>query len=98
HPAHTHGDVRISLHLNNVGCAFGGERREIFFVDAQGSGDLPFADWSLIVIKKIETSYLEWAVVRAISRANAAVVSHHVETILAVDGGVDGTNRFAWRV
>src|SRR5437660_529492 len=95
HAAHTYGDVRIFLHLDNVRRAFGGERREIFFIDAQCTCDLLFADWSLIVIEVIESAYLEWAVIRAISRADAAVVRHDVKAILAMDGCVHRTNRFA---
>src|SRR4029077_932881 len=44
HTAHAHGNVRIFLHLDNVRRTFGGERREIFFVDAEWSFDLSFAD------------------------------------------------------
>ena len=62
------------------------------------SGDFLFANRSLVVIEIIEAAHFEWAVVRAIARPDTAVVSHDVEAVLAVNGGVDRTNRFAGRV
>src|SRR5207302_8155735 len=98
HPAHPHRDVRIFLQLHDVGRAFGRERREIFFVDAELPGDFLFTDRSLVVIEIIEAAHFEWAVVRAIAGADAAVVSHDVEAVLAVNCRVDRTDRFARRV
>src|SRR5205814_3819111 len=98
HASHPHGDIGILLHLDNVGRTFGGERREIFFIHAQCTGDLPLADWSLVVIEIIKATHFERAVVRAISSADAAVVSHDVEAVLAVDGSVDRADGFARRV
>src|SRR5213080_1911503 len=95
HAAHPHGHIWIFLQLHNIGRTFRRERREIFFVDAQRAGDLLLADWSLGVIEIIEAAHFERAVVRAVAGADAAVVGHDVETILAVDGSVHGTNRFA---
>src|SRR5438105_2027155 len=66
--------------------------------DSEFAGDLLFADRSLVVIEEIEPSYLERAIVSAITRADAAVVSHDVEPVLTVDSRIDRTNRFAGRV
>ena len=72
-----------------------GQRSEIFLHRCcSGAGDLPFANRTLVVIEEIEAPDLERAIVRAISRADAAVVSHDVQTILAVDGGVDRDKPF----
>ena len=98
HAAHANGHVRIFLHLDRVRRALGRQRREIFFVDVECAHDLSLADRSLVVIEEIESTHLVGAVVRAKSRADAAVVSHDVETVLAVNGRVDGANRFARRV
>src|ERR1700726_3126198 len=95
HPAHPYRHVRILLQLYDVRRAFGRERSEIFLVDAECTGDLLFPDGSLVVIEKIEAAHLERAVVRAIAGADAAVVSHDIEAVLAVDGSVDRTDRFA---
>src|SRR6202011_247310 len=92
HAAHAHGHVRILLHLRNVRCAFAGERREVFFVNAELAGDLLFPDRPLVIIEEVEPAHFEWAVVRAITSAHTAVVSHDVEAIFAVNGGVDRAN------
>src|SRR6266403_4788084 len=99
HPAtHAHGDVWIFLQLDNVRRAFGRKRREIFFVDAESSCDFSLADRSLVVVEIIEPAHLEWTVVGAIARPDAAVVSHNIEAVLAVDRRVHRANRFARRV
>ena len=60
--------------------------------------DLPLADWSLVVIEIIKTAHLERTVVRAIPGADAAIVGHYIETVLAVNGGVHRADCFARRV
>ena len=55
-------------------------------------------DRSLVVIEIIKPAHLERTVVRAIPRANAAVVGHDVETVFAVHGCVHRANRFARRI
>src|SRR5262249_9488485 len=96
--AHAHGDVRILLHLDRVGSALRGERREIFFKDVHCADHLSLADWSLGIIAKIKPPHLVWTIVRTESRAEAAVVSHYIEPVLAVNGRVHWANRFTWRV
>src|SRR4029077_17333254 len=49
-------------------------------------------------IEIIKAPHFVGAVVRAKSRADAAVVSHHIEPVLAMNGRVDWANRFTWRV
>ena len=78
HAAHPHGDVRILLQLHRVRRAFLGQRPEIFLIDRE-PGDLFLADRALVVIEEIKAAHLERAVVRAIPRADAAVVGHDVE-------------------
>ena len=67
-------------------------------IDVERAGDFLFADRPLVVIEEIEPPHFERAIVRAIPRADAAVVGHDVQAVLAVDGRVDRTNRFARRV
>ena len=98
HPAHAHGHVRIFRQLDRIGRAFFGERREVFLIDVERARDFLFADRPLVVIEEIETPNLERAIVRAITRADAAVVGHDVQAVFAVDGSVDRANRFARRV
>ena len=98
HPAHPNGDVRIFLHLGDVRRAFFGERRDVLPVNPEFSGNFLFPDRPLVVIEKIEPANFERAIVCAITRADATVVSHDVEAVLAVNGCVDRTNRFARRV
>src|SRR5262249_51826243 len=52
---------------------------------------------ALVEVEIVEAAYLIRAVVRAIPRADAAVVGHRVDAFLVVHGGVDGTNTFARR-
>jgi len=52
--------------------------------------DLSFANRPLIVIEEIESTHFVGAVVRAKSCADAAVVSHDVETVLAVTVALTG--------
>src|SRR5207247_6237066 len=68
------------------------------FKDVQCADDLSLADWSLVVIEIIKPPHLVRAVVRTKTRADAAVVSHHIEPVLAVNGRIDRANSFAWRV
>src|SRR5204863_7702293 len=98
YPAHPNGHVRIFLHLSDIRRAFFGEGRHVLAINPEFSRDFLFADRPLVVIEEIEPADFERAIVRAITRAAAAIVSHDVETILAVNGGVDWTNRFARRV
>src|SRR4030095_2369154 len=96
--AHAHSHVRILLHLHRVGRALAGKRLKVFFVDVQCTDDLSLADWSLVVIEIIKAPHFVGAVVRTKSRADAAVVSHHVEPVLAVNCRVYRANRFTWRI
>ena len=98
HAAHSHGYVGIFLHFGDVRRAFFGERRDVFPVNPEFSGNFLFPDRPLVVIEEIEPAHFERAIVRAIAGADAAIVGHDVEPILAVNGGVDRTNRFARRV
>src|SRR5207249_7663550 len=50
------------------------------------------------VIEIIEPAHLERAIVRAIARADTAIVSHDVEAVLAVDRRVHGANGLTRRV
>src|SRR5262249_8509734 len=79
-------------------CALGSQRREVFFVDVQCAHDLSLANWPLVVIEEIKSAHLVRAVVRAKSRANAPVVSHDVEAVLAMNGCIDRPKRFQRRV
>src|SRR4029077_12701105 len=98
HAAHAHGNVRIFLHLDNVRRTLAGKRREIFLVDAKCAGDFLLADRPLVVIEIIEPAYLERTVVGAIARADAAIVSHDIQAVLAVDRCVYRANGLARRV
>src|SRR5205085_10548373 len=62
------------------------------------SRDFLFANRSLVVIEEIEPADFERAIVGAITGPDAAIVSHYVEPVFTVDGGVDRTNGFARRV
>src|SRR4029077_2287531 len=93
HPAHAHGHVRILRELDRIRRAFFSKRREVFLIDIEGAGDFLFADRPLVVIEKIETTDLKWAVVRAITRSDTTIVGHDVQAIFAVDGGVHRANR-----
>src|SRR5207302_9680993 len=90
-----HVHVRILRELDRIRRAFFSKRREVFFIDVEGAGDFLFADRPLVVIEKIETPNLEPTIVRAITRADTAVVSHNVQPVFAVHGGVDRANRLA---
>src|SRR5258708_5839181 len=83
--AHAHGHVRILRELDRIRRAFFSKRREVFLIDVEGAGDFLFADRPLVVIEKIETPNLERAIVRAITRADTAVVSHNVQPVFAVN-------------
>src|SRR5438270_12018616 len=98
HATHSDSDVWIAAELRDFGRALLRQWPEVFFVNVDRSRDLALADRPLVVIEEIETPHFERAVVRAIPRADAAVVGHHVEAVLAVHRRVDGTNRFARRV
>src|SRR5206468_70289 len=98
HATHAHGDVWILLHLDRVGRSFFRERPEIFTINGKLTGNFLFPDRPLGVIEIIEAANLEWAVVRAIARADATVVSHDIESVFAVHGGVDRADGFARRV
>src|SRR5205807_1120756 len=50
------------------------------------------------VLQKVEAADLVRTVVRAIARADAAVVDHVVQAVAAVDGGGDGTNQLTRRI
>src|SRR5207237_10668439 len=88
----------ILLHLDRVRRALGGQRREVFFVNVQCAHDLSLANWPLVVIEEIESPHLVGAVVRAKSCADAAVVSHDVESVLAMKSCVGRTNGVARRL
>src|SRR5206468_6380568 len=83
---------------HRVGRAFGGQWRKVFFKDVQCADEPSLSDGSLVVIEIIKSPHFVWAVVRTKSRADAAVVSHHIEPVLAVNGRVDRANGFTWRV
>ena len=51
-----------------------------------------------VVIEKVEPAHLEGTVVRAIARADATIVGHHVQAILAVDGGIHRADGFTRRI
>src|SRR5437763_15072045 len=94
-PAHSNGNIQILRELNRIRRAFFSKRREVFLIDVEGAGDFLFADRPLVVIEKIETPNLERTIVRAITRADTAVVRHNVQPVFAVNGGVDRANRLA---
>ena len=48
----------------------------------------------LVVVVEVESTHLVGTVVRAIARADAAIVGHDVQSLLVVHGGVDGTDLF----
>ena len=48
-----------------------------------------------VVIEKVKAADLVGTVVGTIPRANAAVVSHHVQTLVIVRGGIDRADAFA---
>src|SRR5215471_72982 len=98
HAAHPHRDVRIFLHLGDVGRAFFGEGRDVLTINPEFAGNFLYADRALIVIEEIEAADLKRAIVRAITGADATVVGHHVHAVFAVDRGIARTNRFARRV
>src|SRR3954471_22135919 len=50
-----------------------------------------------VVLEEVETAHLVRAVVAAIPRADAAVVGHLVQSLVAVDGGVDRADVLARR-
>ena len=82
--AHTNSDVRIFCHLEAVCHAFFGKRTPIKFVDR-----------ALVVVEIVKAANFPWAVIRAIAGADATIVGHEIETILAVHGRIHGTNGFA---
>jgi hypothetical protein len=86
-PAHTHGDVWIFGHLEAVSHAFFGQRAPIKLVD-----------WALIIIEVIEPANLPRAVVCAVTGANATIVGHEVQPILAVNCRIYRTDSFTWSV
>src|SRR4029078_8525601 len=98
HAAHAHSHVGIFLHLHRLRRALRGQRRKIFLTDVQCADELSLAAWSLVVIEIIKAPYFVRTVVRTKSRADAAVVSHHVEPVLAVNRRVHWTNGFSRRV
>ena len=98
HAAHAHGHVRILGELDRIGRTFFSKRREVFLIEIEGTGDFLFPDRPLIVIEIIEAPYLERAVIRAITRADAPIVGHDVQPVLAVKGCVDWANRLAGSV
>src|SRR6202030_3417591 len=55
-------------------------------------------DWALVVIEEVEAAHFERAIVRAITSAHTAVISHYVEAVLTVDGRVNRANGLARRV
>src|SRR5262249_23485194 len=52
----------------------------------------------VLVQQKVETAHFVRAVVRAVPRADAAVVDHVVQTFVAVNGGAHGADDLARRV
>ena len=65
-------------------------------LEFKGSGAL--ADWSLRIIEEIKPAHFVRTVVRTVSSADTAVISHYVESVLAVNGRVDRANGFTWRI
>ena len=61
-------------------------------------GDFSLADRPLVVIKEVEPAYLEWTIVRTVACADTAIVSHHVETVFAVNRRVNGADSLTRRV
>ncbi len=51
-----------------------------------------------VVFQKIEPPHFVRAVIRAIARADAAVVNHLIEALTAVHGRGDGADQLAWRI
>ena len=87
HPTHAHRDIRIFRHFQAVGHALLGQRPEVKLVER-----------TLVVVEEIEAPDLPRAVVRAIPRANATVVGHEIEAVVAVHRGIDRADRFAGRI
>ena len=74
------------------------ERPEVKLAHVAEHGQLHVLDRPVVVVEEIEAAHLVGAVVRAIPRADAAVVGHDVEALVVVDGGVDRADRLARRV
>ncbi len=87
HPAHAHRDVGVALEMGRLADLLLAERA---LVEVVGNERV-----ALVIIEEIEAAHLVRAVVRAIARADAAVVGHRVEAVLGMHGGVDRANRFA---
>ncbi len=52
-------------------------------------------DRAVVVVEEIEPAHLVRAIVRAIARADAAIVGHDVEALFICRGGVDRADRLA---
>ena len=82
--AHPDRDVRVFLQLDGFLGALGGDRTQVELVEG-----------ALVVIKEVKTPDLVRAVVGAVTGADAPVVSHDVEPLLVVHGGIDGADGLA---
>src|SRR5205807_6999072 len=50
----------------------------------------------IAVLEEVEVTDLVWAVVRAIARADTAIVDHVIQPLRAVNGGTHRTHQLTW--
>ena len=84
HTAHPDGDFGILHHFDQLRHPLRSELTEVKAVKL-----------AQIEVEEIKTANLVGAIVRAVTRADATVVSHRIEAFFVVHGGIDGADDFA---